>query len=220
MEHKNTVKRDRLYVGELVVPYNYELNDDGKIVVYSYDTCRNILFSLNNEMATDVLYESPEYPVVNITNPTRCLTSKMVIKDSICLDELLKHFGYQEELTGEDIRKIRQTFFTGEFCLNNAKLFGYQEVNAEDLTFYDENKQVITDPVLLEEKRASYRKLQEIGHRMVRYVGNGVLPSEYFNILDKKADNSLMDCLYGYAEYIDSFAPVKKEGHGRVLKKY
>lgn len=220
MEHKNTVKRDRLYVGELVVPYEYQLNDNGIIVVYTYDTCRNILFSLDDDMATDVLYESPQYPVVNITNPTKYIDRGIVVKDAICLDELLKYFGYPELLSKEDISKIRQTFFTGEFCLNNAKLFGYQEVNAEDITFYDANKQVITDPVLLEEKRATYRKLQEMGHRMVRYVGNGVLSSDYFNILDRKANNSLYDFMCGYVENVDSFAPVKKEGYGRVLRKY
>ena len=88
------------------------------------------------------------------------------------------------------------------------------------MTFYDENKQIITDPVLLEEKRASYRKLQEMGHRMVKHIGNGALSSDYFNILDKKADNSIYDFVDGYVEHIDSFAPVKKEGHGRVLKKH
>lgn len=220
MEHKNTVKRDRLYVGELVMPYEYQLNDNGIIVVYTYDTCRNILFSLNDDMATDVLYESPQYPVVNITNPTKYIDRGIVVKDAICLDELLKYFGYPELLSKEDISKIRQTFFTGEFCLNNAKLFGYQEVNAEDITFYDANKQVITDPVLLEEKRSSYRKLQEMGHRMVRYVGNGVLSSDYFNILDRKANNSLYDFMCGYVENVDSFAPTTKEGHKRVLRKY
>lgn len=220
MEHKNTVKRDRLYVGELVVPYDYQLNDNGKVVVYTYESCRNILFSLDDDMATDVLYESPQYPVVNITNPTRYIDRGIVVKDAICLGELLKYFGYPEELTEENIKKIRATFFTGEFCLNNAKLFGYQEINAEDLTFYDENKQVITDPVLLEEKRATYRKLQEMGHRMVKHVGNGVLSSDYFNILDRKANNSIYDFVEGYVEHIDSFLPTTKEGHKRVLKKY
>ena len=81
MEHKNTVKRDRLYVGELVVSYDYQLNDNGKVVVYIYDTCRNILFSLDNDMATDVLYESPQYPVVNITNPTRYIDRRIVVKE-------------------------------------------------------------------------------------------------------------------------------------------
>ena len=91
---------------------------------------------------------------------------------------------------------------------------------AEDMTFYDENKQIITDPVLLEEKRASYRKLQEMGHRMVKHIGNGALSSDYFNILDKKADNSIYDFVEGYVEHIDSFLPTTKEGHKRVLKKY
>ena len=220
MEHKNTVKRDKLYVGELVIPYEYHLKDNGKILVYAYELCRNILFSLDDDMATDVLFEVPQYPIVNITDQSKCEIGKMAIKDAICLDELLKYFGYPEELTEENIKKIRATFFTGEFCLNNAKLFGYQEINAEDLTFYDENKQIITDPVLLEEKRAKYRKLQEMGHRMVKHIGNGTLSSEYYHLLDKKADNSIYAFVDGYVEHIDSFAPVKKEGYKRVLKKY
>ena len=86
MEHKNTIKRDRLYVGELVVPYDYQLNDNGTVVVYTYESCRNILFSLDDDMATDVLFESPQYPVVNITNPTRYIDRGIVVKDAICLD--------------------------------------------------------------------------------------------------------------------------------------
>ena len=176
MEHKNTIKRDRLYVGELVIPYEYRLKNDGKILVYTYELCRNILFSLDGDMATDVLFEVPQYPIVNITDQSKCEIGKMAIKDAICLDELLKYFGYPEELTEEDIHKVRQTFFTGDFCLNHAELFGYKEIKIEDMQFYDENKQEITDPVFLEEKRAFYRS---IGYRMMVPAGNGVLSSEY-----------------------------------------
>ena len=216
-EHTNTIKRDKLYVGELVIPHEYQLKDNGEIVVYTYDNCRNILFSLDeNEMASDVLYETPNYPVVNITNPTKYIDSDMVIKDAICLGELLKYFDYKEELTGKDIREVRQTFFTGSFGLNNAELFGYKEVKIEDIPFYDENKQEITDQAFLEEKRAMYRRL---GYRMIEYVGNEVLSSKYYSILDKKANNSYYDYLKGYVENIDSFAPTKKEKHKKVLKK-
>lgn len=216
-EHINTIKRDKLYVGELVMPYEYQLKDNGKILVYSYESCRNILFSLDADMATDVLFEAPQYPIVNITDQTKCEIGKMAIKDAICLGELLKYFDYPEELTGKDIHKVRQTFFTGSFGLDNAELFGYKEVKIEDMTFYDKNKQEITDPVFLEEKRAMYRRL---GYRMIVPVGNGVLSSEYYELLDKKANNSYYDYLKGYVENIDSFAPIKKEGHRRVLKKY
>ena len=92
MEHKNTIKRDRLYVGELVIPYEYRLKNDGKILVYTYELCRNILFSLDGDMATDVLFEVPQYPIVNITDQSKCEIGKMAIKDAICLDELLKYF--------------------------------------------------------------------------------------------------------------------------------
>ena len=219
-EHINTIKRDKLYVGELVIPLEYQLKDNGEIVVYTYDNCRNILFSLDeNEMALDALYTSPNYPVVNITNPTKYIDSGMVIKDAICLDELLKYFGYPEELTKEDINKIRDIFFTGSFGLDNAKLFGYKEITAEDVCFYDSNKREITDPVLLEEKRENYRKMQQTGYRVVTYIGNGVLSSKYYHSLDSKANNSIYDYICGYVENIDSFAPTKKEGHKKVLKK-
>lgn len=216
-EHTNTIKRDKLYVGELVIPYEYQLKDNGKILVYAYESCRNILFSLDDDMATDVLFESPKYPIVNITEQSKCEIGQMAIKDAICLGELLKYFGYPEELTGKDIHEVRQTFFTGSFGLDNAELFGYKELKVEDMTFYDENKQEITDPVLLEAKRALHRNL---GYKMIVPVGNGGLSSKYYELLDKKADNSYYDYLKGYVENIDSFAPVKKEGHGRVLRKY
>ena len=219
-EHTNTIKRDKLYVGELVIPHEYQLKDNGEIVVYTYDNCRNILFSLDeNEMASDVLYETPNYPVVNITNPTKYIDSDMVIKDAICLDELLKYFGYPEELTKEDINKIRDTFFTGSFGLDNAKLFGYHELNAEDITFYGSDKRMITNPVLLEGKRENFRRMQQMGYRMIEYVGNEILSPKYYSMLDKKANNSVYDYICGYVESIDSFAPTKKEGHKKVLKK-
>ena len=217
MEHKNTIKRDKLYVGELVIPYEYRLKNDGKILVYTYELCRNILFSLDDDMATDVLFEVPQYPIVNITDQSKCEIGKMAIKDAICLDELLKYFDYPEELTEEDIHRVRQTFFTGDFGLNHAELFGYKEIKIEDMPFYDKNKQEITDPIFLEEKRAFYRS---IGYRMMVPAGNGVLSSEYYHLLDKKANNSYYDYLNKYVESVDSFAPVKKEGHGRVLKKH
>ena len=168
-------------------------------------------------MATDVLFEVPQYPIVNITDQSKCEIGKMAIKDAICLDELLKYFDYPEELTEEDIHRVRQTFFTGDFGLNHAELFGYKEIKIEDMPFYDKNKQEITDPIFLEEKRAFYRS---IGYRMMVPAGNGVLSSEYYHLLDKKANNSYCDYLNKYVESVDSFAPVKKEGHGRVLKKH
>ena len=61
-----------------------------------------------------------------------------------------------------------------------------------------------------------YRRL---GYRMIEYVGNEVLSSKYYSILDKKANNSYYDYLKGYVENIDSFAPTKKEKHKKVLKK-
>lgn len=215
------IKRDNMYVGELVMPFEYRTSDNDKLIVYTYEDYRNILFSLNENMeAYDVLYETPCYPIVNITDDSVCLDSKLVVKDAICLGELLKYFGYPDTLTVEDIYKIRSTFFTGEFCLNNASLFGYQELTAEDMTYYDGNKQIVTDPVLLEERRERFRKMQSSGHRMVKYVGNEVLSSEYFNSLDKKKDYDIYEYLCGYVETIDSFAPIKKEGHKRVLRKY
>ena len=98
-----------------------------------------------DKLSNDLLYQSPNYPILNVTDDETCLNlgdNSIVIKDACNLAALLEYFGYKKDLTFEDIMKIRKTFFTGRFAKDNCQLFGWKETMAEDVTFYTNGVEV------------------------------------------------------------------------------
>ena len=233
MENRNyVVDRDQIYVGEVVRTdriYRYEGDTDffntkpGQLDTGSWRSSRSILFVPTVEKFTnDLLYKSPNYPALNITDDNICLglgTGSIVVKDSFNLSLLLQFFGYQKDLRFEDIMKIRKTFFTGRFAKDNCQLFGYRETMAEDVTFY-KNGEEITNPRELERSRRRFRLEQKAGHRMFSGVFESPLPSEYWNILDDRGDNSFKDVLEGWNEKMNAFVPDKLEGPIKKLSRF
>ena len=141
--------RDNIYVGEVVRTdsiYRYEGDDNffrtkpGQLSTGSWKSYRSMLFVPNeNKLSNDLLYRSPNYPILNVTDDETCLNlreNSIVIKDACNLAALLEYFGYKKDLTFEDIMKIRKIFFTGRFAKDHCQLFGCRETMAEDVTFY------------------------------------------------------------------------------------
>lgn len=233
MENKRyVVSRDDIYVGEVVRTnciYRYLGDSDfsktkpGKLDTGSWRSFRSMLFVPNeNKLANDLLYRSPNYPILNVTDDETCLNlgdNSIVIKDACNLAELLKYFGYRENLTYEDIMKIRKTFFTGRFAKDNCQLFGWKETMAEDVTFYT-NGEEVTNPRELERRRRQFRSEQRAGHRMFSGVSESPLPREYWDVLDNRGDNSLMDVIERWDEKMNAFAPHKQEGPVKRLKRF
>ena len=232
MENKKyVVCRDNIYVGEVVRTdsiYRYEGDDDifrtkpGQLSTGSWRSYRSMLFVPNEDnLSNDLLYRTPNYPILNVTDDETCLNlgeNNIVIKDACNLAALLEYFGYKKDLTYEDIMKIRKTFFTGRFAKDNCQLFGWKETMAEDLTFYT-NGQEVTDPRELEKRRRQFRAEQQAGHRMFSGVSESSLPREYWDILDDRGDNTLMDVIAGFDEKMNAFAPHKEEGPVKRLKR-
>ena len=233
MENKKyVVCRDDIYVGELVrtdriTRYegdsNFFRTKPGQLDTGSWRSYRSMLFVPNEKkLADDLLYKTPNYPILNITDDETCLNLKensIVVKDAYNLALLLEYFGYKKDLTYEDIMKIRRTFFTGNFAKKNCELFGYKETMAEDLTFYDKGKKV-TNPIALAKRRMQYRLDQLTGHRMFSGVSDSPLPSEYYDVLDDRGNNSFMDVVEGWDEKMNAFAPHKEEGPVKKLKRF
>ena len=233
MENKKyVVCRDNIYVGEVVRTdsiYRYEGDDDffrtkpGQLSTGSWRSYRSMLFVPNEDkLSNDLLYRTPNYPILNVTDDQTCLNlgeNSIVIKDACNLATLLEYFGYKKDLTYEDIIKIRRTFFTGNFAENNCELFGYKETMAEDLTFYDKGKKV-TNPIALAKRRMQYRLDQLAGHRMFSGVAESPLPSEYWDVLDERGNNSFMDVIEGWDEKMNAFAPHKEEDPVKRLKRF
>ncbi len=221
MENKKyVVCRDDIYVGEVVRTnsvYRYDGDRNifrtkpGQLNTDCWRPYRSMLFVPNeNKLSNDLLYRSPNYPILNVTDDKTCLNlgeNSVVIKDACNLAALLEYFGYQKDLTFEDIMKIRKTFFTGRFAKDNCQLFGYKETMAEDLTFYV-NGAKVTNPRELEYRRRQFRADQRAGHRMFSRISTSQLPIEYFDVLDVMGDN------------IFAFVPDKQEGPVKRLKKF
>lgn len=226
---KYVVNRDDIYVGEVArTDKIYRSNGDiwtapGTLDTASWRSYRSILFVPDeNKLTNDLLYRSPSYPILNITDEETCLSlpeKSIVIKDSFNLAELLQYFGYGKDLTYEDIMKIRKTFFTGRFAKDNCELFGMEEFKAEDLKYYKNGVQ-ITEPRELKRYIARERRSQKLGHRMFGSISETVLSRDYFHVLDDRGGPDFLGIVYGFDTKLDVFKPSREEGPVKKLSRY
>lgn len=225
------VCRDDIYVGEVVRTkniYRYEGDTNffrtkpGQLDTGSWFSCRSMLFVPDeNKMSNDLLYRSPSYPVLNVTDDDICLGlqgTNIVVKDACNLGVLLAYFGYKNELSYQDIVKIRRFFFTGRFAMDNCELFGWKETKPEDLTYYKDGVE-ITDPKELKRRIAEERRAQQAGHRSFSGISKSVLPREYWDVLDKMGDHDIIDAIE-WNEKMNAFKPHREEGPIKKLRRF
>ncbi len=95
---------------------------------------RSMLFVLDEEgHANDLLYDSPHYPVLNLSKNEDCLNQKICIcMQTYKLYELLKHWGFSDEIGYEEVLKIRNTFFSCDYILDNCEYYGVIETDPRE----------------------------------------------------------------------------------------
>ena len=106
---KYKIKRNKINLGTVIKPLMRIYNKDNLDSVQIIDSknIRLTLFSINeNNFATDLLYDSPEYPIENISNPKDYAESKYIINNQYSLNKLLISLGFNEELTSKDLKKL------------------------------------------------------------------------------------------------------------------
>lgn len=150
---KNTsyvVRRENIYVGQVIKLKNrlyryengvasYEVVDStyekGLFTPSSFRYNSSTLFVPNKEkVSDDLLYNRPSYPVLNVTDDDTCLQCEKgsIVVDKACnLNTLLKYFGYAENLSYEDILKIRQTLFSSRFAPYRFQLMNNKALMSE-----------------------------------------------------------------------------------------
>ena len=100
------------------------------------DAIRSMLFTLDeNKHADDLLYDSPHYPVFNISTNEDCLNSEICIVNNQLsrLYELLKLFDeYPEEMGYEDILRLRKIMFSCDYAMNHCDKFGIIETEPKE----------------------------------------------------------------------------------------
>lgn len=227
---KYKVCRDKIYVGEVIkTKCVYHPGRIGilkqkteKLEVDHWRGYRSILFTLTEDnLANDLLYNSPNYPILNISDNKKCMDFDdhiILVKDAYNLSELLRYFGYNKELTYKNIIKIRKTFFSRKFVYDNCELFGYKESNPENWTYYKYGIE-ITDPKKIKKCIAYYKRKQLLGHRSFSSTPKNELPRECWDALIERRDSTLLEFLSCDHGKLDIFAPHKHEGKIKKLRR-
>jgi len=222
MKDKNyVVSRDNIYVGKVIKTrciYNSCNLEKEELEVGSYSYYRNMMFiPTEKNFSEDLFYNSPNYPILNMTDEEYCLglTNSTIIKKAYNLNELLKALNYKEELTYEDLIKIRNEIFNFQFLKDNCSLFGYKIVRPENWT-YIKNGEKITDPKQIKKCIAKEKKKQKQGDVTFHSIKDSSLPQlphEYWDLLYNLSCQST-------AEIKKAFTPSKNEGKIKKLTKY
>lgn len=103
---------------------------------------RSMLFVLDEQKcANDLLYDSPNYPIFNISDKDLCMNARIAICNYVYkMGKFLKVFGYDEKLSYDDIIKIKDKFFY-DFMIDNCELLGRIETDPRSTGYetYDMN---------------------------------------------------------------------------------
>lgn len=195
MENRNyEVNRDDVYIGRVAKINGVYREDDGtglwikagELAPMGYPRHRNYRSMLfvpdGNNYANDLLYQSPNYPVLNMTDDdvfTNLKEDTIVIEYYRSLASLLEYLEYDKTLTYEDIIRIKNTIFSGHFAKDNCELFGWHRLS--------EDKNIYTGG------------------------SDGILDSDYFETLDLLGDCDLSTAIRMESK-MNAFKPFKEEG--------
>lgn len=179
-----------------------EYNGDGFCGVSDYAFSRNMLFTLDQEKhADDLLFDTPHYPVLNISSDEECRKSTILIATATYeLYELLKYFGYSEKLGYDDILRIRNTFFNCDYVLDNSSMYGREET------------EMYSSPLSVFDSHGYCRGFN-------RPIEDSIFPESYFFMLLHNKDcfiadysRKVEDNAPYFGEVVDRFKPREEEG--------
>ena len=150
-----------------------------------------MLFTLDeNRHANDLLYNSPHYPIFNISPHEDCLKAPICVGHyTYEMYKLLQYFGYSDEIGYEDVLNIRNTFFSCDYALDNCETFGVRETdpNESSLEIHD--------------SKGNHRTFNE-------FIENAPFSWRYFHMLIANHDE------WSFSNHCvrDSFKPCDGEG--------
>lgn len=248
MSTKSVINRDSIYVGQVAYingvkehnkqnpcKYSYQINE-GDLYALSFAPYRSILFTPDeNKFSIDLLYQSPKYPILNMTDKdyfdelrrdkgNYSQNGMVVIRDACNLDELLQRFGYDENLTLDDIKKIRQTIFNKKFLYGNCNQFGLmRKLTPSKTTHVSVLGEPITHyPTLVRNKIMFlfFKMLRQEGFEILNcksYAENFHMMKFWYAIRNF-GDDEILDFLNkGFDINLDAFKPTKNEGKVKKL---
>lgn len=209
--------RDDLYIGTVIKTNKRNIitdNKTGKLKIFSFEKYRSILFTPNEfGLAEDLIYNSPEYPIQNITDSRLFFSYKneiTLIYDAYNLSKLLEYLGYNLYLTHKDIIRIRKTLFNGKFTIQNPDIFEEQEIIFENLDFYIDGEK-ITNIKELEKLKWQLLSDKSKNSFIKAFKKHNDALREFEHIINSKSDNSIMDVILRNELRTNNFLPHPNE---------
>ena len=219
MAIEGVIKRDSVYVGQ--VAKVFDINDLSAFIPY-----RSILFTLDDDdLSIDLLYDSPKYPILSVTDKyyfdklMKNSDGIVVIKDACNWDELLQRFNFSDELSLEDIIKIRKMMFNNKFLYDNCNEFGLmRQLPPSNVTHVDVVGMPKTHyPTLIKNKLSYFfdKMLKQEGFEMLctKIYSENYYMTKYWKAIRNLGDDQLIDFFHkGFDIKLDAFKPLKEEG--------
>ena len=135
MENKE-ILRDSICLG------NVALIKRGEVI---QKNLRSMLFYTNlYGFASDLLFKTEEYPVLNKQELEKIKNVGFAVEKVKNISELFRWYGCKEYMSYEEVHEIFKKIYKPEYLVENADLFGYQEVKPSEFT-YIKNGRKITD---------------------------------------------------------------------------
>ena len=131
-----SVSRSNIYTGVLVRGYKIErAHDDfferreGEYYLRAYNPYRSMIFRLSeNRLAMDLLYDTPEVPVLNYSDVSQVLPNRLMVDYAVNVSLLLERLGFDEYLEYEDILKFKD-MLNDNLLFENINLFSESKNN-------------------------------------------------------------------------------------------
>lgn len=116
------------------------INRQFEQTLYGKTYGRTMLFATDeNKYADDLLFDTPNYPIVNISRNEDCINKPFLINRCFNFGKILRYYEYPEILEFSDLKQIEEYFFRdGDYILDNCELFGIKESDQfSDKATYD-----------------------------------------------------------------------------------
>lgn len=220
------INRDEIYAGKLInvkeiagtireakdaINSNILPETNGQTPLYAtyiYDY-RSVMFIKDQkDYALDLLYNSKSYPILNITDNNICMTSDILIADSVFIGPILQTLGYGELMSLEEIEEVRKKLFSKDFIEKNSEMFGYEKLSSKEAR----------------KPRKLYELRVRLGQNKYRYNPfiEDALPGIYMPYIKRLCDNNIKDALdrmkFTMTFKQDAFKPTYEEK--KATKKY
>ena len=147
-----------------------------------------MIFSLSeNRLAMDLLYDTPEVPVLNYSDVSQVLPNRLMVDYAVNVSLLLERLGFDEYLEYEDILKFKD-MLNDNLLFENINLFSESKNNKNlglkkllvKISFNKELKRKAESTINSSMTPYDFLKLQRTvdGNKVRVYSENGLNPFE------------------------------------------